>query len=76
MKSSAPEGLSVLRADDVVEEGVDGGGEEVEAAGHVEHVLVHGTERRGTAEVNVTKSLNYSKLPQFCQVSEPEVGSM
>ena len=38
--------LSVLEVHDVVEEGVEGGGEEVQATGQVKQVLVHSTEVR------------------------------
>ena len=39
-----PESLSVLGADDIVEQRVEGGGEEVQAPRDVEQVLVHRTE--------------------------------
>ena len=55
--------LAVLCAHQVVEDGVEGGGEEVEAAGEVEEVLVHSPEVLVLSEVHVTQSLKVERCP-------------
>ena len=56
--------LAVLGAHQVVEDGVEGGGEEVEAAGEVEEVLVHSPEVLVLSEVHVTQSLKVERCPR------------
>ena len=58
------ESLAVLCAHEVVEDGVEGGGEEVEAAGEVEEVLVHSPEVLVLSEVHVTQSLEVERCPR------------
>ena len=58
------ESLAVLGAHEVVEDGVEGGGEEVEAAGEVEEVLVHSPEVLALSEVHVTQSLKVERCPR------------
>ena len=56
--------LAVLGAHQVVEDRVEGGGEEVEAAGEVEEVLVHSPEVLVLSEVHVTQSLKVERCPR------------
>ena len=58
------ESLPVLGAHQVVEDGVEGGGEEVEAAGEVEEVLVHRPEVLVLSEVHITQSLEVERCPR------------
>ena len=55
--------LAVLGAHQVVEDGVEGGGEEVEAAGEVEEVLVDRPEVLVLSEVHVTQPLEVKRRP-------------
>ena len=63
-EESPLESLAVLGAHQVVEDGVEGGGEEVEAAGEVEEVLVHSPEVLVLSEVHVTQSLEVERCPR------------
>ena len=56
--------FAVLGAHQVVEDGVEGGGEEVEAAGEVEEVLVHSPEVLVLSEVHVTQTLEVERCPR------------
>ena len=58
------EGLAVLGAHEVVEDRVEGGGEEVEASGEVEEVLVHRPEVLVLSEVHVAQSLEVERCPR------------
>ena len=57
------ESLPVLGAHQVVERRVEGGGEEVEAAGEVEEVLVHRPEVLVLPEVDVAQALEVERCP-------------
>ena len=57
-------GRSVLGAHEVVEDGVEGGGEEVEAAGEVEEVLVDGSECEAVLEVDIAQPLDVKRSPR------------
>ena len=57
------EGLPVLDAHDVVEEGVEGGGEIVETPGGVEEDLVDCSEHFQLLEVNITQPLEVERSP-------------
>ena len=57
------ESLPVLGAHQVVEHRVEGGGEEVEAAGEVEEVLVDRPEVLVLSEVHVTQPLEVKRRP-------------
>ena len=57
------ESLSVLDAHDVVEEGVEGGGEIVETAGGVEEDLVDCAEHFQLLEVNIAQPLEVERSP-------------
>ena len=57
------EGLAVLGAHEVVEDRVEGGGEEVEAAGEVEEVLVHSPEVLVLSEVHIAQALEVERCP-------------
>ena len=63
-EESPLESLAVLGTHEVVEDGVEGGGEEVEAAGEVEEVLVHSPEVLVLSEVHVTQSLEVERCPR------------
>ena len=62
-EEDGPEGLPVLAAHQVVEDRVEGGGEEVEAAGEVEEVLVDGAEGLVLPEVDVAEALEVEGEP-------------
>ena len=55
--------MPVLEAHQVVEDGVDGGGEVVEEAGDVVEVLVDRPEDEGVLEVDVAESLGVEGRP-------------
>lgn len=57
------EGVPVLKGHEVVEDGVDGGGEVVEEPGDVVEVLVDGAEDRGLLEVDIGEALGVEGGP-------------
>ena len=58
------ESFAVLGTHQVVEYRVERGGEEVEAAGEVEEVLVHSPEVLVLSEVHVAQSLEVERCPR------------
>ena len=57
------EGISVLGAHEVVEDRVEGGGEEVEAAREVEEILIDGSVDGQVLEVDIAKALEVEGGP-------------
>lgn len=57
------ESMSVLSAHHIIEDGVEGGGKEVEAAREVEEYLVDAPVERQVLEVDITKALEVERGP-------------
>ena len=57
------EGLPVLGTHQVVEDGVEGGGQEVEAAGQPEENLVDGSVQLVVLEVDISETLDVKRGP-------------
>ena len=62
-KDNSFESISVLGAHEVVKDRVEGGGEEVEASGEVEEILVDSSVEWQVLEVDIAKTLEVERSP-------------